>query len=95
MPALLPSFRTALQFSISPGVKQKETRIHFEQAIRVESESMLILLLTLPQRVSLKAEAGNVTKHVAATVQEAQRRQICPEMLLRAEGRTAEGKPGH
>lgn len=89
MPALLPSFLTALQFSISPGVKQKETCVHLVQAIRAESESMLILLLTLLQRVSLKADAGNVTKHVAATAQEARGRRICPEMLFRAEG-----KPG-
>lgn len=64
-------------------MKQKETGIHLEQAIRAESESTLILLLTLPQIVSLKAEAGNVTKkHVAARVQEARRWFICPEIIF-------------
>lgn len=43
-------------------MKQKERRIHLEGAIRAESESTLILLLTLSQRVSPKAEAGNVAK---------------------------------
>lgn len=75
-------------------MKQKETRIHLEQAIRAEAESMLILLLTLSQIVSLKAAAGNVTKPVAATVQEARGRVICPEMIFRAEDRTAQVEHG-
>lgn len=54
-----------LQFSILGGVKQKERCIHLKQTIRVESESVLILLITVLQIVSWRAEDGNVTKHVA------------------------------
>lgn len=73
-------------------MKQKETGIHLEQAIRAESESTLILLLTLLQIVSLKAGAENVTNHEAAMVQEARGRFICPEMIF--QGRTAEVEHG-